>query len=66
MQRNLWVEAAFIGALSLDSTIEAVDGLLPSLWAAKDLAFKKVYLLFDPHIPFNMIGVRVRYCSANK
>ncbi|MFK2825561.1 YifB family Mg chelatase-like AAA ATPase [Bacillus sp. B190/17] len=48
-------DAAFIGALSLDGTVEKVEGMLPALIAAKALGFKKVYLPLDPVIPIEML-----------
>ena len=40
-------DSVFIGALSLDGTIEKVDGMLPALIAAKALGFRRVYLPYD-------------------
>ncbi|MGG3470450.1 YifB family Mg chelatase-like AAA ATPase [Neobacillus pocheonensis] len=48
-------EAVFIGALSLDGVIVKAEGMLPALISAKNLGVKKVYLPYDPTIPFNMI-----------
>jgi magnesium chelatase family protein len=47
-------DSVFIGALSLDGTVEKVEGMLPALMAAKSMGFKKVYLPHDPLIPFEM------------
>ncbi|NMD72709.1 YifB family Mg chelatase-like AAA ATPase [Bacillus sp. DNRA2] len=47
-------DSVFIGALSLDGTVEKVDGMLPALIAANTLGFKRVYLPYDPHIPILM------------
>ena len=44
-------DAVFIGALSLDGTVEKVKGCFLRLIAAKTLGFKKVYLPYDPLIP---------------
>jgi magnesium chelatase family protein len=56
------IETAFIGALSLDGTVEKVDGILPALISAKVLGLKRVYLPYDPSIPINetMGTVRMR------
>ena len=48
-------DAAFIGALSLDGTVEKVEGMLPALIAAKGLGFKRVFLPYDPLIPIDML-----------
>ncbi|MDQ0215904.1 magnesium chelatase family protein [Oikeobacillus pervagus] len=46
---------AFIGALSLDGTIEKVEGMLPALIAAAGLGFNRVFLPYDPLIPFELL-----------
>lgn len=46
---------AFIGALSLDGSVEKVEGMLPAVIAARRLGFSKVYLPFDPQIPIDML-----------
>lgn len=48
-------DTVFIGALSLDGTVEKVEGMLPALIAAGELGFKRVYLPYDPLIPIDMI-----------
>ncbi|WP_075983092.1 YifB family Mg chelatase-like AAA ATPase [Bacillus massilinigeriensis] len=55
LQGNVPETIGFIGALSLDGTIEKVEGMLPALVAAKTLGYRKVYLPFDPLIPLDMI-----------
>ncbi|WP_071392622.1 YifB family Mg chelatase-like AAA ATPase [Bacillus tuaregi] len=47
-------DSVFLGALSLDGTVEKVEGMLPALMAAKSIGFKKVYIPYDPLIPFDM------------
>jgi magnesium chelatase family protein len=49
-------DSVFIGTLSLDGTVEKVEGMQPALMAAKSLGFKKVYLPYDPLIPLGMFG----------
>ncbi|WJQ00204.1 magnesium chelatase domain-containing protein [Geobacillus stearothermophilus] len=46
-------DAAFLGSLSLDGTIQPVDGMLPAIFAAKKLGFQKVYLPYDPTLPLH-------------
>jgi magnesium chelatase family protein len=48
-------DIAFIGALSLDGTVEKVEGLLPAIIAAKGLGFKQILLPYDPLIPIDML-----------
>lgn len=48
-------DSVFIGALSLDGTVEKVEGMLPALMAAKSLGFKRVYVPYDPLIPLDML-----------
>ena len=35
-------------------TVEKVEGMLPALMAAKSIGFKRVYIPYDPLIPFDM------------
>ncbi|WP_227938675.1 YifB family Mg chelatase-like AAA ATPase [Alkalihalobacillus deserti] len=48
-------DTAFLGALSLDGTVVKVEGMLPSLIAAKGLGFKRVILPYDPLLPLEML-----------
>ena len=48
-------DTVFIGALSLDGTIEKVEGMLPALISAKGLGFSKVYVPYDPLLPLEML-----------
>ncbi|AST93589.1 MULTISPECIES: YifB family Mg chelatase-like AAA ATPase [Sutcliffiella] len=41
----------FIGSLSLDGTIQPVEGMLPAIIAAKKIGLKQLYLPFDEHLP---------------
>lgn len=54
LKEDIPQDLVFIGALSLDGTVEKVEGMLPALMAAKALGFKRVYLPFDPFIPLEM------------
>lgn len=47
-------DSVFIGVLSLDGTVEKVEGMFPALIAATSLGFKRVYLPYDPLIPLDM------------
>jgi magnesium chelatase family protein len=55
MKGDIPDQTAFIGALSLDGTIQKVEGMLPVLIAAKALNFKQIYFPYDPAIPLKMI-----------
>lgn len=55
LKEDIPQDTAFIGALSLDGTIEKVEGMLPALIAAKVLGLKSVYLPYDPLIPIEML-----------
>jgi len=46
---------AFIGALSLDGSIVSGEGILPALIAAQRLGMKRVYVPYDPVLPFPML-----------
>jgi magnesium chelatase family protein len=41
----------FIGSLSLDGTIHAVEGMLAAVLAARKAGLKKLYLPFDENLP---------------
>ncbi|UGB30552.1 YifB family Mg chelatase-like AAA ATPase [Metabacillus sp. B2-18] len=49
-------DTMFIGALSLDGTIERVEGMLPALIAAVKLGYKRAFLPYDPRIPIDMLS----------
>jgi magnesium chelatase family protein len=42
---------AFIGALSLDGTIQPANGMLPAILAAKKLGIEKIYVPYDENLP---------------
>jgi magnesium chelatase family protein len=44
--------SGFIGALSLDGAIVPVEGMLPAVLAAKKLGIKRLYMPYDPKLPF--------------
>ncbi len=48
-------DSVFIGVLSLDGTVEKVEGMLPAIIAAKSLECKRVYMPYDPLIPLDML-----------
>jgi magnesium chelatase family protein len=48
-------DTAFIGALSLDGTVEKAEGMLPALVSARELGLKQVYFPYDPFIPIHML-----------
>ena len=48
-------ETAFIGALSLDGSVVSGEGILPALIAAQGLGMKKVYVPYDPVVPFHLL-----------
>ncbi|MBH9967919.1 YifB family Mg chelatase-like AAA ATPase [[Bacillus] enclensis] len=55
---------AFLGALSLDGGVRAVEGMLPSVLAAKKLGISKVYMPFDPELPvLELDGIEIIYIS---
>lgn len=55
MKERIPEDSVFIGALSLDGTVETVEGMLPALLAAKSLGFKRVYLPYDPYLPMDTL-----------
>jgi magnesium chelatase family protein len=55
IKEEIQKDTAFIGALSLDGTVEKAEGMLPALVSAKGLGLKRVYFPYDPHIPVHML-----------
>jgi magnesium chelatase family protein len=55
IKEEIRMETAFIGALSLDGTIEKAEGMLSALISAKALGIKRVYFPHDPAIPIDML-----------
>jgi magnesium chelatase family protein len=56
---------AFLGALSLDGGVREVEGMLPSVLAAKKLGVLKVYMPFDPELPtLELDGLEIIYIST--
>lgn len=54
IKSDIPADSLFIGAMSLDGSIEKVEGMLPALIAAKSLGFSKVFLPYDPLLPIDM------------
>ena len=56
---------AFLGALSLDGDIRAVEGMLPAVLAAKKVGVEKIYMPFDEELPLLEIdGLHIVYVSS--
>ncbi|WP_053360955.1 YifB family Mg chelatase-like AAA ATPase [Bacillus sp. FJAT-27251] len=55
IQSEIPLDTAFIGALSLDGTVQKAEGMLPALVSAAALGLKRVYFPHDPHIPVHML-----------
>lgn len=57
-----WIsdQTGFIGALSLDGSIQPVAGMLPAVLAAKKVGLQKLYMPFDeklPHLEFENLEI---------
>jgi magnesium chelatase family protein len=53
-------QTGFIGALSLDGSIQPVAGMLPAVLAAKKVGLQKLYMPFDeklPHLEFENLEI---------
>jgi magnesium chelatase family protein len=50
------MDTAFLGALSLDGTLQPVEGMLPAVLAAKRCGMKRLVLPFDEHLPVQSIA----------
>ncbi|TMU83434.1 ATP-binding protein [Bacillus sp. BHET2] len=56
---------AFLGALSLDGGVRAVEGMLPAVLAAKKVGVDKIYMPFDEELPsLEIEGVDIFYVSS--
>jgi magnesium chelatase family protein len=56
---------AFLGAMSLDGGVRAVEGMLPAVLVAKKLGISKVYMPFDPDLPaLELEGLEIIYIST--
>lgn len=55
MKREIPIDTAFIGALSLDGSVVSGEGILPAVIAARELGIKRVYLPYDPVLPLHML-----------
>jgi len=44
-------DTGFLGALSLDGSIQPVEGMLPAVLAAKKLGIQKLYIPFNEELP---------------
>lgn len=55
IKEDLSPKTAFIGALSLDGTVQKAEGMLPALISAKEIGIERIYLPFDPSIPLQML-----------
>ena len=59
------VETGFLGALSLDGSIQPVEGMLPAALAAKRLGIKRLYLPYDEALPaLDLQEVEIIYVSC--
>lgn len=55
VKREIPLETAFIGGLSLDGSVVSGEGILPAIIAARRLGIKLVYLPYDPVLPLHML-----------
>jgi len=60
-------DTGFLGALSLDGSVQPVEGLLPAVLAAKRQGIRRLYIPFDEHLPaFDIEGLEIIYVSSLK
>ncbi|MCM3365110.1 magnesium chelatase domain-containing protein, partial [Niallia sp. MER TA 168] len=55
VKREIPIDTAFIGALSLDGSVASGEGILPAVIAARGLGIKRVYLPYDSVLPLHML-----------
>ncbi|CAH2714152.1 Competence protein ComM [Neobacillus rhizosphaerae] len=60
-------DTGFLGALSLDGSVQPVEGLLPAVLAAKRQGIRRLYIPLDEHLPaFDIEGLEIIYVSSLK
>ena len=60
-------DTGFLGALSLDGSVQPVEGLLPAVLAAKMQGIKRLYIPFDDHLPvLDFEGLEIIYVTSLK
>lgn len=62
-------DTGFLGALSLDGSVQPVEGLLPAVLSAKKLGIKRLYIPFDDSMPdfdFAGLGLEIIYVTSLK
>jgi magnesium chelatase family protein len=59
------IDTAYLGALSLDGTIQPIEGILPALLAVKQLGIKQIICPFHPSLAgFELSGVEIILVSC--
>lgn len=60
-------ETGFLGALSLDGSVQPVEGMLAAVIAAKRLGIRKLYIPYDSQFPdVDFVGLEIIYVSSLK
>lgn len=58
-------DTGFIGALSLDGSLQPVEGMLAAVLAAKKVGLKRLYLPFDEKLPpLDVVGVELIFAHS--
>jgi magnesium chelatase family protein len=58
-------DTGFLGSLSLDGSIQPVEGMLPAVLAAKRLGIQKLYMPFDEELPvLDLKPLEIIYVSS--
>jgi magnesium chelatase family protein len=58
-------DTAFLGALSLDGTVQPIEGVLPALLAAKHLGLKRIVCPYHPSLQgLEIDGINIIYVST--
>ncbi|MEY2193974.1 magnesium chelatase domain-containing protein [Neobacillus sp. BF23-41] len=58
-------DTGFLGSLSLDGSIQPVEGMLPAVLAAKRLGIQKLYMPFDEGLPvLDLKPLEIIYVSS--
>lgn len=58
-------DACFVGALSLDGSVQPVEGLLPAVLAAKKLGIRQIYMPDDEKLPaLHFLNLEIIYVTS--
>lgn len=65
LEASIPEDTCFIGALSLDGSVQTIEGLLPAVLAAKKLGIRRIYLPNDDKLPsLHFLNLEMIYVTS--